>query len=134
LLPQGTEVEAGTLLDVAGAVPASVTARLLDACRSDAFAKVQAAVVDTIADGWGVRVATWARATCAVGLAGVASASADGLLWLMRSTSCLSLSDQSCTSVLKGWHCRQCRKTAWKKQALIPITQGPESAFFACIA
>lgn len=57
LRPQGTEVEAGTLLDVAGAVPASVTARLLDACRSNVFAKVQAAVVDTIADGWGVRVA-----------------------------------------------------------------------------
>lgn len=80
VLPQGTEVEAGTLLDVAGAVPASVTARLLDACRSDVFARVQAAVVDTIADGWGVRIAIGARATCASGLAGVATASADGLL------------------------------------------------------
>ena len=49
-------MEAGTLLDVAGAVPESVTARLLEACRSGMFSKVQAAVVDTIADGWGVRL------------------------------------------------------------------------------
>ncbi len=48
-------MEAGTLTDVAGAVPAAVTARLLDACRSGKFATAQAAVVDTIADGWGVR-------------------------------------------------------------------------------
>ena len=53
-------MEPGTLLDVAGAVPESVTARLLDACRSGVFSKVQTAVMDTIADGWGVRL----RSSC----------------------------------------------------------------------
>ena len=48
-------MEPQTLLDVSGAVPESVTQSLLQACRTRTVSSVQAAIIDAIADGWGVR-------------------------------------------------------------------------------
>ena len=54
---QGLEVQPQTILDVAGAVPQSVLAGLLAACRSGIFASVQTAISDAIADGYPVSAA-----------------------------------------------------------------------------
>ena len=54
---QGSEVEPQTLLDVSGAVPPGVTQELVSACHSGAFARIQSAVLDSIAEGWPVRPA-----------------------------------------------------------------------------
>lgn len=49
---RGSPVEAGALLDVAGAVPREAAERLLSACRGGAFAALQAAVAGLVADGY----------------------------------------------------------------------------------
>ena len=51
---QGPLVKSSTLLDVSGAVPQGVVKSLLAACRTSSFAKIQAKVADSIADGWPV--------------------------------------------------------------------------------
>ena len=50
-------MEPQTLLDVSGAVPQAVTEELVSACHSGAFARIQSAVLDSIAEGWPVRPA-----------------------------------------------------------------------------
>ena len=51
-------MEPQTLLDVSGAVPPGVTQELVSACHSGAFARIQSAVLDSIAEGWPVRPAS----------------------------------------------------------------------------
>ena len=47
-------MQPATLLDVSGAVPEEVVQTLLQACKSGTFSKAQAAVANSIADGWPV--------------------------------------------------------------------------------
>jgi replication factor C subunit 2/4 len=49
---RGSPVEPGTIMDVAGAVPASAVQGLLEAARSGKFSSIQQAVTDLIADGY----------------------------------------------------------------------------------
>lgn len=49
---KGSPVEAGTILDVAGAVPKEEARRLLVACRSGIFSEIQSSVDDLIASGY----------------------------------------------------------------------------------
>eukprot|EP00891_Asterochloris_glomerata_P008841 jgi/Astpho2/8841/fgenesh1_pm.00129_%23_10_t len=51
-LQSAVRLQPQTILDVAGAVPQSVLAGLLAACRSGIFASVQTAISDAIADGY----------------------------------------------------------------------------------
>ena len=51
---QGPEVTSATLLDVAGAVPDSVTQSVMRACRSGSFSAIQTVIADCIAEGWPV--------------------------------------------------------------------------------
>ena len=51
---QGPLVQPSTLLDVSGSVPQEVVLKLLTACKTNSFAKIQAEVSDSIADGWPV--------------------------------------------------------------------------------
>ena len=51
---QGPLVQPSTLLDVSGSVPLEVVQKLLTACKTNSFAKIQAEVSNSIADGWPV--------------------------------------------------------------------------------
>lgn len=53
---QGSPVRSSTLLDVSGAVPDSVIKKLLQACKTDRFDRIESEVTDSIADGWPVRL------------------------------------------------------------------------------
>ena len=55
---QGSPVTPATLLDVSGAVPESVVQKLLVACKTNSFERIQTEVTDSIADGWPVSHAT----------------------------------------------------------------------------
>lgn len=47
-------MQPSTLLDVSGSVPKEVVEKLLKACKTNSFAKIQTEVSNSIADGWPV--------------------------------------------------------------------------------